>query len=364
MKFTAERDALNEALKAVSSRTKTGPDIPIFANVLIDAAVGHVTLTSHDGDSCSIVKIAAIVDEPGAVTIPCARLGQLVAGLSKGAQVEVAADGSMARVRCGRASYKFATLPVDQFPEALAPRDAVSFKLTGDQVRHAFKTPAGSMGEEQTRHYLCGICLHPQKKGVVAVATNGHTMVRVVLPIDGQKFDSIIVPRNAVGEIVNVAGKGEATIEISKTLMAVEAGSRRFVTKLVDGTFPDYGRVIPEAQANAFIVDSRDLDGALARLVAACDPKASAVVKLSWDADGPITASLRSDYAEGSETIECEHSGADAGETGMQVAYLRNLIEAADGEVVHLHIAGPGDPIRIENPKAEDFVAVCMPCRV
>lgn len=364
MKITVERDALHDALKGVSSRTKSGPDIPIFANVLIVAKGNAVTLTSHDGDSCSIVKLAADVDAPGSATIPCARLAQLVTGLPAGGQVVIAVDGATAQVRCGRATYKFNTLPVDQFPEPLTPQDAISFTLSSEQVRHAFKTPAGSMSDEQTRYYLCGICLHPRKKDIVAVSTNGHTLVRVLLPIDGQKFDPIIVPRGAVGEIVSVAGKGEVTVEISKVLLAVESGSRRFVTKLVDGTFPDYERVIPQQQPRAFIVGSKDLDVALARLVAACDPKAAAIVKLSWGSDGPITASLRSDYAEGSETIECEHSGAEAGETGMQVAYLRGLIEAADGDVIHLHIAGPGDPVRIENPKAEDFVAVCMPCRV
>lgn len=364
MKITVERDALHEALSGVLSRTKTGATIPILSHVLIVAKDQTATLTGHDLDSCSVVTLRAEVGIAGSVTIPADRLAKLTAGLPRGSQVMIEVDGLRAVVRCGRALYRFGTMPANDFPGALTSRDAVSFVLTNEQVLRAFKVPAPSISEEKTRVYLHGITLHQTKEGIAAVATDGHTLIRTLLAVEAPEFAQIIVPKSAVAEIVSVAGKGEVTIEICPTLVAVSAGNRRFVTKLIDGTFPDYGRVIPQPVKGPIKVDPDALDAALARLVAACDPDQSPVVKLKWSDNGVLHALLHSQFADGAEVVEADLGDTNPGEVGIQIEYLRKLIDAAGGEIVHLHISGPSDPVRVESPSAPDFVAVVMPCRV
>jgi len=362
MKFTVERDVLHDGLSAVASRTKGATSIPILSHVLVTASGDGVSLMSHDTASCCIAKVPAEVASPGECAIPADRLSKLVAGLPKGGTIVAEATDQQVTIRCGRASYRFPVLPAADFPGALVPKDPTRIELTNEDIRRAFKVTSLAVIEYHTRPYLSGVCLHEKGGLLHAVGTDGHRLIRVGTNAKVKKFERVIVPRAALAEIVNVAGKAGATIEISSNLFAVESGGRRFVSRLIDGTYPEYERLIPQQSQQPFAVDASALDAALSRLMAASDTRPC--VRLSWADDGNMLASLRSELGEGSEEVECEHGGKPAGEIGMQLQYVRDLIEAANGKTIELHIAGPGEVCRFDNPNDKSFVAICLPIRL
>jgi len=363
MKLTVERDVLHDAVVACGRRAKGGAAIPILSYLLIEAGAEGLTVTGNDLDSCTTIAVSAEVARPGAVAIPSERLRQLTAGLPTGGTVVTEVIESVAQVRCGRSNYKLPTLPATDFPALLAAKDdAVSFEVAADHVRKLLDEPSVSVEPVKGRIYLAGICLHPSKGGITAVATNGHTMVKVTANVECPKFEKIIIPEVAAKEIVSLVKTGAATFTVSPSLISVKYGAITYVSKLVDATYPDYERVIPPANGNPIKVDGKGLDASLARLVAACDPEKAAIVKLSWADGNDLTASLRSQFGAGEGLLEAEIGERAPGEIGANIRYLRDLLGVADGDVVDLHIGGPGEAIRIENPNRRDFLAVCMPC--
>ena len=361
MKFTVERDAFHDALSACMRRTKGGPDIPILSHVLIEAGDRRVTITGNDLDACSIARVAADEIDPGSAVIPADRLHRLTGGLPKGAMMSIETKDVLAIIRCGRSSYKFGTLPVVDFPNMPEIKgDPEPITLTSDQVVRLLDTPAVCIERQESRPYLAGVCMHPIRGGIAACATNGHTLIKTTVKMGRAEFPRIIVPERAAAEIAAMAKGGDIALRITDALISAECGDRTCISKLIDGSFPDYDRVIPQPYGEPIRADVKGIDAALDRLATARDPKRAGVVGLSWSA-GQLTASLQSDQAAGEEALDAD-ADREPGEVGAQVDYLRTLIQASGGEVVELHVGGPGDPIRITNPKDDGFVAVCMPC--
>lgn len=364
MKITCERDALKDAMHVVVGRTKGSAAIPILSHVLIEANGSAVTLTGHDLDSCSQVTLPAEVEEAGASAVPADRLSSLIGGLNKGSQVVLTTDDKLAKVRAGRSAYQFGVMPPQDFPPVLTPKDPVTLTLSAVHVARLFKTPAPCISNEQSRVYLNGIYLHVRDKRLTACATNGHTLLRVSLDVFPPTFEGVIVPDKSCAEFARITDDCDVTLEISKNLIAIQAGDRRFVTKLIDATFPDYERVIPQASAPGMTLESTSLDAALARLLAARDPEKFPAVKLSWSGQVEhLSASLETTFGRGDEQVDCDSADRDAGEVGCNGEYMRALIGAMGGERIKLFVDDPGSPIRIENPDDADLVAVCMPCR-
>lgn len=365
MKFIVERNVLREALSVVMGRTKNS-NIPILSHILVEADGSEIKLTGHDLDSCSQVAIAAEVSVPGRAVIPADRLHRLVGGLAEGSQISISADAQRASIRCGRSSYQLALLNPDDFPNVLTLENPVKISLTAKQVARLFKTPAPCALLEKSRVYLQGIYLHGIEKRVAACATDGHTLLRALTDVKAPEFKGVIVPIKSCEEFVRVAGDAEtALIEITDNLISIEAGPRRFVSKIIDGTFPDYERVIPSATAPVMTVEAKEVEAALARVIAARDPERPAAVRLSWDDKAEsFSISLKTQFGDADEQIDCDCRGRESGEIGVLVEYLGKLIDALGGARVRLFIDGQGDPIRMENPDDPDVVAVLMPCRV
>lgn len=365
MKITVERDALKEALACVINRTKNRLSIPILSHVLVRTKDKQVELTGHDLDSSSQVTLPADIDAPGEVAIPGDRLHRLVAGLASGSQVSIMADDKVAKLRIGRASYDFSLLPPTDFPNPLAAKEPVTIEMTAKQVSALFATPSLCICQEHSRPYLNGIYLHKKGKHLCGCATDGHTLALTSIEFGCADFAGVIVPEKACDEFVRLTGDHDAVFEISPSVIAIQVGNRRFASKLIDGTFPDYQRVIPQPNAPAMTFDCKELGDALVRLEAAHDPeKQGDAVRIVWDARGEgVTASIRCGEAIGEERVEFDGDERDAGEIGIQCSYLRRMIDVTGGKLIKFYISGPGDSVRVENPALDDLVAVVMPCR-
>lgn len=365
MKITIERDPFAEALRAVSGRCARTDATPILTHLLLTAENNRLRVTAHDLSACSIITIPAEIEEAGSAAIESDRLVELIGGCSAGSQVFVQTEGSRATVRCGRARYVFGTLPHDDFPAVFEPKNPTTITLTEEQVKQAFDIPFPCIGKEKSRVYFNGICLRNENNALVAVAANGHMLLRNVVKENVAAFEPVIVPETSCGEFVKVAALGESKIEISDNLISIEAGNRRFVSKLIDGEFPAYDHLIPKPSAAPLLIDVADLDAALSRLMAARDAKQIAAVALSWsEGDQNLKAELRSQFGDGVEEIQCDIGECPQRKIGIQVEYLRTLADAAGGEYIRLHVGDIGLPVRIDNPNNKNLVALCMLCAV
>lgn len=369
MKFTVERNLLKDAISAVAgiAKGRNAANIPILSHVLVEASGSSIRLTGHDLDSCLSLEVPADVEIEGEGALPSDRFSKLVSGLSEGAQltVDTTVDGQQAHIKAARSSYRFGILPATDFPQPLEPTESISFTLSAAEVLRLFKKPSGCISSEASRHHLCGIFLHKTNKQLAACATDGHTLLRTISKASVPDFDGVIVPDKSCDDIARLASSGEVQFEVGRTLIAAQCGTRRFVSKLVDGTFPDYTRVIPNPTAPFITVATADIEGAVARLLTAGDPKNSRAIKLAWNDDvDTLAMSSVSDTGEGSEQIDCDCPGREASHTGANAEYLQRIATAFDSKRIRFLIDGPGDPIRLEDPDDPDVVAVIMPMRV
>lgn len=365
MKFLCERDGLKDALAAVIGRTKSTSLIPILSHVLLEAKSNVLTLCGNDLDSSSRTRLAAEVTTPGAGAVPADRLSQLIAGMPSGAQVSFSLEGARLSVRAGRSVYGIPTLPADDFPGMLQADGGDKITLTPAQVERIFGVPEPMVSTEETRPYLCGIFLHTVGKALSGVATDGHRLMRTIAPeCKVSDFDSVLIPTRACQEFVRLA-KQDCEFSLSANIVTLKTGDVEFSTKLIDATFPDYQRVIPQSEIS-FTFDCKDMDAMLARLETIRDKiKSRPICKMSW-LDNPTVATLtvESDAGRGDEQVECDLVERPAGEVGFQVGYLRNIIDAMDCETIRMFIDDPMTPIRIENPADSNVVAVLVPCRI
>lgn len=367
MKFIVERNILRDALPFVIGRTKgIRANIPILTHLLIESADRKIVITGNDLDSCSQVEVPAEIEKPGRIAMPADRLHRLVMGLADGSQISIEADPKAAKLKCGRSSYQFALLPPEEFPEIFKPAEPVTIHLTAAQIVRLFKTPSPFVEPGVSRPHLNGVYLHKRGKVLAACATDGHRLMRTLTDAECPDFSAVIVPEGSCDEIVRLVDDEECDIEIAQNLLSVTASGRRFVTKLIDGIFPNYERVIPQANAPFMTVTSSEIDAALKRLVAAIDSEAKSpgAVKLAWDDDAAnFTVLKQSAGNDGREQIDCDCPGRPAGEIGGNLDYLRSLIDGLGGTRTRFFINGPGDPIRMENPDDDGIVAVLMPMR-
>ena len=369
MKFVANRSALLPALKRAASVAPRANTIPILGHCLIGARKTRLTISATDMDRSIVVSLDAQVETPGNTTVDVRLLSQFVAGLADGAQVEMTLADPDLKVRGGRARASFPVLEPKDFPQMVPPGQTASLALEGK----AFAAQLGSVGHaqsnEETRYYLNGIYLHRRAaRELVAVATNGHVLARTVLTVaeDLPEFPGAIVPRETVAELVALAEEaGTIVVEIGETMLRAEAGDTVLTSKLVDGTFPDYQRVIPPADiATGFDVGRDALTQAVKRVgVFATDKGKSRPVRFT--PEGRTVALLGRSDGEGeiSDEIDAQTTtGADP--VGMNARYVLAALESLAGTDLEIRYANAGAPVVFTDPADPSHLRLVMAMRV
>ncbi|TDT94516.1 DNA polymerase-3 subunit beta [Azorhizobium sp. AG788] len=377
MKLTLARDALAGALAQITRIVERRNTIPILGNVLLRAADSRLSLTGTDLDVEVATSIACDVVRPGAATVQATALHDIAKKLA-GSEValEVTDESTQPLViRSGRSRFKLPTLPDADFPSLAAPEaDVISVPakaLAGliDQVSFAIST-------EETRYYLNGIYLHiTQVDGtpwLTGVATDGHRLAqrRLAAPEGHERWPEpgIIVPRKAVAELAKLlptVGDGPARLVVSPTKLQVQMGDTRLVTKLVDGTYPDYSRVIPApGAATRVTMDRKDLIAATARVTTVSSDRGRAV-KFSFEeeASRAVLSVTNPDAGAATDEIETTHAGPPL-QIGFNGAYVGDVAGALSTDTITLEMADPGAPARIIAEGDVTAVFVLMPMRV
>lgn len=372
MRVTVERAALVRALSHVHRVVERRTTIPILSNVLLRSDAGGLRLKATDLDLEVIETVPAEVSQPGATTVPAHTLHDIVRKLPDGAQVslETTGDSGQMQLRSGRSRFTLQTLPETDFPDIAAGEMSHRFSIESDTLRQLIGRTQFAISQEETRYYLNGIFAHTiEVQGATMlrmVATDGHRLARVEAPAPAGSngMPGVIIPRKAVAEIQKlIEGRdGDVAIELSPTKIRVTVGETVLTSKLIDGTFPDYQRVIPSGNDKRLIVDRAEFSAAVDR-VSTISSERGRAVKLSV-ADGKIVLTVTNpDSGSATEEVEADYDATPL-DIGFNARYLLDIAAELDGDTTLFKLAEPGSPTIIQDRENAPALYVLMPMRV
>ena len=374
MNFKADRATLLKALAHVQSVVEKRNTLPILANVLIVAREGRLSLTATDMEIAVVQEVAATVLQDGAATAPAATLYEIVRKLPDGLEVEISHPGgeTALQLRAGRFATSLNALPVEDFPAMTAGSLAHRFALPAGVLRAMIDRSRFAISTEETRYYLNGIYLHAtESEGAPvlrAVATDGHRLARVEepLPAGAEGMPGVIVPRKTVAELRKLIEEtsDQVTVALSDTRIQFTLGPVMLTSKLIDGTFPEYDRVIPRGNDKVLRVVKKDFAEAVAR-VAAISLERTRPVKLSLARDLLVLSAANPEHGTATEELDGTRVHYDNGplEIGFQARYITDITDQIEGEGEFL-LADGGAPTIVRDASDASALYVLMPMRV
>ena len=372
MKFSIERAALLKAVSQAQSVVERRNTIPILANVLIEAEGSDVSFRATDLDIEVVDKVAAQVERAGATTVSATLLHEIVRKLPDGALISLTADTAAGRltVEAGRSNFSLATLPGEDFPVMASSEYASNFAAPAPVLRRLFDKSKFAISTEETRYYLNGVYLHIADaeggKALRCVATDGHRLARIdaEMPEGAAEMPGVIVPRKTVGELRKLLDDDEMEIavSVSETKIRFATPGITLTSKVIDGTFPDYTRVIPQGNTRKMEVDAADFARAVDR-VATVSSERSRAVKLQLDEDRLVLSVNAPDSGAAEEELAVAYADERL-EIGFNAKYLLEIASQVDRENAVFLFNSSGDPTLMREGNDTSAVYVVMPMRV
>jgi DNA polymerase III subunit beta len=375
MKATIERATLLRCLSHVQSVVERRNTIPILSNVLIEAGSdSSLKVMATDLDLQVVEHMAAAsVDDPGAITVSAHLLFDIARKLPEGSQVSLETAENRMEVKAGRSRFKLPTLPRDDFPMIVEGDLPTSFALPAKVLAEMIDRTRFAISTEETRYYLNGIFLHVSDEDqpvLKAAATDGHRLARFTLPRPegAEGMPDVIVPRKAVAELrklLEEAMDSDVRIDLSASKIRFSFGGTGAVvltSKLIDGTFPDYSRVIPTGNDKLLRVDPRSFFQGVDRVATIATEKTRAV-KMGLEKDKVTLTVTSPDNGTAAEELSAEYS-SEPFEIGFNAGYLKDILSQIDSDTVELHLADAGAPTLIRKSEDAPALYVLMPMRV
>jgi DNA polymerase III subunit beta len=372
MKISIERAALLKAVAQAQSVVERRNTIPILANVLIESEGDTVQFRATDLDIEVVDKAGARVERAGATTVSATTLHEIVRKLPDGALVVLTADNVAGRltVEAGRSNFSLATLPKEDFPVMASSEYQSNFAVSAPALRRLFDKSKFAISTEETRYYLNGVYMHVAEtdgsKVLRCVATDGHRLARIDtdLPDNAADMPGVIVPRKTVGEMRKLLDDDDMKIavSVSETKVRFATPDITLTSKVIDGTFPDYTRVIPQGNTRRLEVDAAEFARAVDR-VATVSSERSRAVKLQLAEDRLILSVNAPDSGAAEEELLVAYSD-DPLEIGFNAKYLLEIASQVDRENAVFMFNSAGDPTLMREGNDQSAVYVVMPMRV
>ena len=366
MKFSASRESLLEPLQAVIGVVERRQTMPVLSNILlnVDDKTG-VSITATDLEVELVASVAVDVEKGGEVTVPGRKLLDICRALPDGATVNVSLAGEKVTVRSGRSRFTLSTLPAAEFPTVEDIKAQQKISMPQSLLRRLIEKTQFSMANQDVRYYLNGMLLEVTGNIVRGVATDGHRLAMCELNMDGADAapQQVILPRKGVLELHRLIGdEGECTLEIGTNHLRVGLDGIRLTSKLIDGRFPDYERVIPKESDAPMLADRTQLADCLNRIRILANEKYKGVrVELK---PGSVTVQAHNpEQEEAEEEIEVQYDGP-AMEIGFNVEYLIAALRALDAENARLEFRDSASSCLIQDPERRDCKYVVMPMRL
>lgn len=372
MKATIERATLLKCLSHVQSVVERRNTIPILSNVLIEAAGdGTVRVMATDLDLQVVESLGAVsVESPGAITVSAHLLFDIARKLPDGSQVSLETADNRMTVKAGRSRFSLPTLPRDDFPVIVEGDLPTSFELPATSLAQLIDRTRFAISTEETRYYLNGIFLHVTDEELRAAATDGHRLARYTIarPDGAEGMPDVIVPRKCVAELRKLLEEALDTnvlIDLSASKIRFTLGGENGVvltSKLIDGTFPDYSRVIPTGNDKLLKLDPKSFWQGVDRVATIATEKTRAV-KMALENDRVTLSVTSPDNGTAAEEVPASYT-SQGFEIGFNANYLKDILGQIDGDTVELHLADAGAPTLIRQDDKSPALYVLMPMRV
>jgi DNA polymerase-3 subunit beta len=365
MKFTAAREALLKPLQAVIGVVERRQTMPILANVLLVAKDGNVAVTATDLEVELVANAEVEVEGAGEVTVPGRKLLDICRALPEEASLSIALSGEKLAIKSGRSKFSLTTLPAADFPTVEDINAGQTIGLPQATLCKLLDKTHFSMAQQDVRYYLNGLLVETDGKHLRAVATDGHRLALCQVQLGGKKMpeQQVIVPRKGVLELQRLmSGEGDVDLQLGSNHIRIELEGIRFTSKLIDGRFPEYERVIPQDTSNELSADRDLFKGALNRTAILSNEKYRGIRLIIRDS-GVVLQAHNPEQEEAEEELEVTYKGDDI-EIGFNVNYLLDALGAIESAEVTLSVVDSNSSCLLREPGNDDCKYVVMPMRL
>jgi DNA polymerase-3 subunit beta len=352
MKLTLDRELLLTPLQIVMGVVERKQTLPILSNVLLDTTDNQIAITGTDLEVELVSQLPLDVDaKPSRLTVPGRKLMDICKALPSNAVIELSKEKDQVVVHSGRSRFTLSTLPADDFPSVDQPETSIQFEIKSSDLQAILQHCAFSMAQQDVRYYLNGLLLEVSINYIRAVATDGHRLAASTLSgldINTQEKSQVIIPRKGVIELMRLLGSQEEPIkiEISENHIRAQGKSYKFTSKLIDGRFPDYERVIPKQTAHETSLDRQNFKETLSRVAILCNEKFRGL-RFEFRQNMLRILANNPEQEAAEEEMLIDYTGEDA-DIGLNVSYLLDVLNALSGEVITLNFTDGSSSLMIE----------------
>jgi DNA polymerase III subunit beta len=366
MEFVANREIVLPALNKVVGVVERRQTLPILGNLLLVAREGRVTLTGTDLEVEVKTSFEAEIQHEGETTIPARKLVDICRNLSEGAEIRLRVKDERCVVTAGRGRFTLGLLPAADFPTMDLEEGGFDFQVQESQLKRLLDKTAFAMAQQDVRYYLNGLLLELHSTVLIAVATDGHRLAKFVTPLDLtlETDRQVIVPNKTVMELKRQLGSSDdpVSIRLGERSLRVAIGAMTMTSKLVDGRYPEYERVIPSNIGRTATIEKDVLKRALSRTSILSNEKYRGV-RLSFDPGTLKLLAHNPEQEEAEEEIEMEYDGEPIS-IGFNVAYLMDVLGVVDESSVIIHFQDANGSSIWRGVGSESETFVVMPMRL
>lgn len=339
--------------------------MPILSNVLMIARDGQLSITATDLEVELVAQAEIDAETGGEITVSGRKLLDICKALPEGSDIHISLSGEKLSIRAGRSKFNLATLPAAEFPVVEDIKAGQTISVSQEALGRLIEKTHFSMAQQDVRYYLNGMLLETGGQHLRAVATDGHRLALCQVELDGADLEEqqVIVPRKGVLELQRLlTGEGDLNIELGANHIRIQLEGIRFTSKLIDGRFPEYDRVIPKESTNELKANRGEFRSALQRTAILSNEKYRGIRLVIRDS-GVLLQAHNPEQEEAEEELEVEYSGEDI-EIGFNVNYLLDALGAVEGDDVTLSVQDSNSSCLIRQPGNEDSTFVVMPMRL
>jgi DNA polymerase-3 subunit beta len=365
MKLSAAREVILKPLQTVVGVVERRQTMPILSNVLLSVEGGKLKITATDLEVEMVAETDVKADGGGEITVPGRKLHDIFRALPEGVNVELSLSGERLTVKAGRSRFTLSTLRAADFPTIDEIAAKQTLRVSRADLRRLVEKTHFSMAQQDVRYYLNGLLLETDKKRLRAVATDGHRLALSEIELVGAatRDEQLIVPRKGVLELSRLLeGDGEVQVALGANHIRVQLDGIRLTSKLIDGRFPEYSRVVPAQPKNVIKADRNLFRQALQRTAILSNEKYRGV-RLELSPNSVVVQANNPEQEEAVETLEVEYGG-EAMEIGFNVNYLLDALAAVDSEQVEFGVTDANSSCLIREPGTDGTKFVVMPMRL
>ena len=365
MKFNINRDVLLPVLQTVSGVVDRRQSLPILSNLLFSFESGSLSVTATDMEVELIVKIDVDIDQVGELTVPARKLLDICRALPQESELQFEVKNDRVLIKSGRSRFTLATLPAPEYPVIDITENTTSFTIKQKELDKLLSNTQFAMAQQDVRYYLNGLLLEITADRLRAVATDGHRLAldETAIKAELKEDTQIIVPRKGITELTRLLqGESEIEIQVSSNHIRIKNSNTCFTSKLIDGRFPDYKRVIPELSENSVLADREELKNSLTRASILSNEKYRGV-RIILNSNSLRALAHNPEQEEAEEELEVQYDGEEL-EIGFNVSYLLDTLSIIKSDKVKLSVMDANSSCLILPEDESNCQYVVMPMRL